>query len=497
MTQIQYPWLSSNVEISYPFKPQVYPWYVASIFTDAYIVDGTNLRVDMEPINEPLRLVQFELTDASTAGFMQLQYISDGSLFFFDNTSPTTEYRVYDFGDWKVVAADNQEERKYVRLTLYTPNIPAYPFTLSLFIDGLEAVFVARVHEQNLPKVYSIEVTDADTGVAHVLSEDVEIRPGFNTSFTVENNEITSQSFDDSDNRTLTAVTMAASPGAGEGRRPVDCEEEAEALRQVNFLPPDEDGNVLLNMTGNLRSNLSYTGTGALVVRNEGVIDLDNDGAACCTCEEYGEEYENILAVQARAVDVAAAATAVNDESCEVTSDMEAELICRQQLDIRVLLVAKTGWIVNIMIVLNNNPPCDLNAPPVIVTLTSAACGGTCIADTDYKIVGDMGYLFNLGEDYVWRKFDITNPAAPVPTSEVVLGSSYMVVSYEVLIIDEANRGCDPGVTPQVAPEITVTAAGNWSGTVVSDSKTIELECPLRDPDPDDCEIVTDYPPAP
>ena len=131
MGDFAYPWLYSNVQISYPFVPEVYPRWLKKVFVDAYIVDGTNLRVDVEPIDEPLELVLFEMASASSAGLIQLQYVHDGSLFFFDNTPPTTKYTVWDFGPWKVVAADNATERKFFRIVLNTQAIPGYPFELS------------------------------------------------------------------------------------------------------------------------------------------------------------------------------------------------------------------------------------------------------------------------------------------------------------------------------------------------------------------------------
>lgn len=479
---IQYPWLFSNMETSYPFVPQVLPSYLSAIFVDAYIVDGTNLRVDADPINEPLRLVQFGLTDASTAGLMQLQYVNDGSLFFFDNTSPTTEYRVWDFGDWKIVSAENQTERKYVRLVLYTPNIPSYPFTLSLFVDGLEATFVARVHEQNLPKVYSIEVTDAETGITHELSGDLDIYPGYNMAFSVGNQKVESQSFNNSDKRLLTPVTMAAEPGSGEGRRSVDCEEEAEAIRQVNFVQPDSNGNLQLKMDGTLRVNYHYSGTGTVISRAAGELDLDNDGAACCTCEDYGDAYDRILEVQSNAADVADSAKSVRSDHCDVVTDMTAALAEREQKNIKLMVVPKSAWIVNVMIIFNNNPKCEANAPPTTVSFSTPACDGSCTLGTDYELVPGSPHVYNQGEDSTWRKTTITSPTTPGVTAEVIPGNSYMVLSYEVLFINKEQRDCDQPVT--------INVSSPWG----SASKEVNLICPLRDPDPDDCSDVTAYP---
>ena len=153
--QRSFDWSINALNIAYPFETSLEPKDARKIFADAYIVDGTNLRTDFDPIDEQLELLQITLPDANTCTQIQLRYINDLSLFFF--APPVTE--MIHFGDWILLRADNFSERKHFHLLMYEPNM-TFPYTLNKAVDDQVMTFVARVHEQNLPKIYTVEVTD-------------------------------------------------------------------------------------------------------------------------------------------------------------------------------------------------------------------------------------------------------------------------------------------------------------------------------------------------
>ena len=266
MSGSSYPWLQDNVKRSYPFLTPVQPDSLKKIFVDAYIVDAYGEEDD------EVELTSFELTNATTATDIQLRYLTSGNDFF--NSAPT--YNVWDFGAWKVVAADSISEGKFFRVTMSTSDIPAYPYTLDKVIDSMEAVFSIRNYHKAPAAVRSITVEDGETETTYnLVQENIQFVPGYNVEFDVGDYTESAKVFDESPNRLRVPVTITTQPGLGQGLNPAECDEVVDKLRTLENIPPDADGNIIFDLSDNMRWKCSFTGTGAVISRNAGEVEFE------------------------------------------------------------------------------------------------------------------------------------------------------------------------------------------------------------------------------
>lgn len=472
MPKLQNEWETSNLDLSYPFENQVFPESLRGVFVDAYIVDGTNLRTDFAEINEQLELTQLTMPDADTATLLQLRYINDNSLFFF--TPPPLE--VFHYGDFIVIKADQFDEHKHVRLILYEPNIPAFPYTLNIAVDSLQATFVARVHENNLPKINTIEVTDDDTMITHVLSGDIELFPGFNAELSV-GNLTKSPALGNTSQRLLTPITIKVIPGAGAGLEPNVCD-PALFLKTLDGVGPDVNGNVNLDLVECYRDCLDLTLVSPSVVAAAlNTIKVYNDCTACCSCEDYANSYESLVNLQNRAIPIGSVLERVRTDLVALVDDMEQEKQDREEQDVELLVISKPGWIFNIMIIFYNNPPGEDNMPDTLVEFS---------AGPEKRVIDKSAYVYNPGEVTTWTQYELLeteydDPATPVPTSPddltLLQGNSYAVISYEIFWKPDPDDAPPPPLLRVHDTDITVTLTTDWG----NDEKVGTLLEPIKD----------------
>lgn len=479
MAFIRYPWPRAATTISYPFVPPVAPAYLSSVFADASIVGGDGR----------YRLHYFNMPDEHTITAVQLQVINNNNdMFFADNTDYATEYSVSTFGDWKLIKADNVTEERFVRLLLHSEDIPEYPFILDASVNGLLATFVGRVHEPNVEFLRSIEVTDANTGITHVLSGEVEIQGGFNVGLITGGPAHTSQVFDHSNARVYHRVVTSAVPGSGMGKVPGDCAELEQAVRRFGAMGPDFRGNVNLMMSGTLRAGMGFTGTEDVIIRNNKEVLLDNDGVACCTCEEYAEAYNALLGLQNNAKSSAGVLMDLNGVHTNIVNTMRVRMPQVQYgRSVVVQLTPKTGWVLSITLIHVNFTNEDVM--PITEKLSDTTYGLEIEIDEDdagkWRLVEGSPYGFNLEVKPKWFEMpykpeeggvfgtDPFDPENPDITDFKVKSFGYMAVTYEVLFYEADKR--------EHLDEVTVKVTGEWGLTDFDLEEKAKILEPLND----------------
>ena len=425
-----FDWSLNALNLTYPFESDLSPETTRAVFADAYIVDSANIDTDT-PVDERLELYDLYMPNATSCTLLQLQYVTSETPFF----TGTVEYNVYSFGEWTCVTASSTEERKWVTLLLHLDDV-LFPYELNKDLDSLEMTFVPRTHQQEVQRVHSIEVTDDITTMTHVLTGDIELVPGYNIDMSVGVARATSDALSNTAQRTLAQVNIDAVAAAGAGLVPSPCD-ESDVIRSIGGVGPDEAGNFILSLEGCFRETMPFAGGGGTVtVPSTETINLDNDCEACCACEDYADAYNEALDIQRRAIPIGYSLDKTRTDLKFVIEKMREEKEEREQKDIEILAVSRSGWIVNILIVLYNNPPGDEALGEVLL-------GTNYPQPAEIKIVEYSAHVYEPSEDEVWRPYDIGPDAFPpnpfdvadplvAGGGETIRGNSYLAIALEL-----------------------------------------------------------------
>ena len=266
-------------------------------------------------------------------------------------------------------------------------------------------------------------------------------------------------------NRLLTPIDMNAVAGAGEGKLPSNCD-PSDVIRTIGGAAPDTDGSFTLSLEGCFRETMPFAGGGGTVtVTSPNTNNLDNDCEACCSCQDYADSYNELLRIQGLAIPTGARLNQVRTQLQFIINSMQIEKANREQKDIELFVVSRTGWVFNILIVLYNNPPGDDTLGTVTVGTTYGVTG-------KMKVIPDSAFVYNPGDDDVWRPYtladtDWDDPAAPI-LGEDIKGNNYIAIAYEIFFEEDDARTDGTSVTMDVD-----------GGSYGTDNKDAELKEPF------------------
>jgi len=450
-------WLESHKQISYPFINPVSDALKGRI-VDALIIDG-------ERVEERVRLIQFTVTTWTPAGItVGLQYVDSLTSFF--STTPTIN--VSSFGAYGVISMRSEVERKEVLITVVLDNIAG--------VDIIEnAVFVTRIQEPGQESVRSVTFEAEEDGlpVEYTITGPFSLQAGYNMTLSAGvAEEIVGE------NRLETPVILSASPGAGLGKVPSDCESDG-TLRTINGVSPNEFGDFTIDCDGCHRCYVGSSSHDATtIVQAPNTLVLANDCTPCCDCEDYERTYKAMDNIYVDGTVVGGVLEDAARNLGQTMAGMNRERNRRQIRKKMLTLRPTAGWFVGVTFSIINNPlvAMNLEAEPWVFTGT---VNGTVLTTTNIGILTESCYVYNSGWKFGWQKFAIDEVfshttfsgdntvdetvtlslalPAPYDTGMVLEGTQYTSVFFELFVKDTAARAHENII------ELTVEDAGTYA----------------------------------
>ena len=453
----QFEWELSNTHISYPFEANVEPEDMKAVFADALIMDGSD-------VDKRIFMNLFTYDPGAETASIDLRY-DDYSTFFVGATAD-----VYTYGQWIVVRFISEDERKEVVILLNADEIDGL-----YSVYPMNAVFVSRVTDRPADRVRSITVKDGVTETTHILTGDVEFVAGYNVQLE------TLGTMDISNGRTASVVNVSAVSGTGMGLVPSECAPD-DVLRTLNGVGPDEGGNVSFTPTGCYRyvfDKTMYTDTEITITGNQ--ITMYNDCYPCCECEDYSRVYKGMTRLYnrgrntglrfARMIGTTGAPPEFPGTDYKgLRAEMEYERQQRRLRAMDIFLRPSAGYIMGVEFVFKNNIPGEPLAMDLDIEMTVFKPEGDT-TDFDPKlglIIPESVYVFNSSRGFPWERrridqvfpeySDLTDPNQPVLLNvtrtndegeeepEVILGTEYMAVFFEIYFPDDASPEHEAGV---------------------------------------------------
>jgi len=355
MLRQEFEYLTSNSSVAYPFVDEVTdpesldgsPF--SNLIVDAYLLDSDGTKdVKLTSVSDP------SVSPVS----VEFRYVDDSVAFTASDGESSA------FGEYLIV--EWHSDTASARLLFVASEVGLYAWPAA----PTDAVLVASTVQPNVPAVNSVTAVLSDT-LQFTLDGVIELESGFNV-------DIGKPSFNDTvtTNRGRNRLSIAVEPGAGLGKVPL-CD-QAQELRTINGIGPDDNGNFRLDADDCYRWELPR-----LAEESPGVWTIDsnkltfyNQCEPCCQCSDYVDVYDNVMRDgYNKGKDASDALYGAVDNYKTLISVMEDEKACREKRWLEVRTSAMSGWLISVTVVLNNDGPCLLSDPLIEISMQTGASG--------------------------------------------------------------------------------------------------------------------------
>lgn len=179
------------------------------------------------------------------------------------------------------------------------------------------------------PRTYYLQPTHV-TSLAvegQYITPTFQIEPGYNYQFDIEKEQGI---------RPKTTITLHTSPGEGQGKYPVDCDQQTDrTINTINDTPPDEQGNFIIKADPcfNLIANdeLRYIGPVDELRINSGELELHMDCDPCSECQDYINVWEAERNIRNQIDALNQQQIAIRDTYERIIKRIEDNRKCRQE----------------------------------------------------------------------------------------------------------------------------------------------------------------------
>lgn len=393
-------WLTSNTRVAYPFVEEVGPLQAgednfSDLTVDAYVMYKGQVE----------QSVKLAYLDDPTASPRVLFKFEDDTVAF-DSLGGSVASSV--FGPWRILEWVN-ETYGIARLLLKDAEIGNYSWPAQP-ADAFLVAFATQTKPLSLRTLTKDPFTFDGT---------IEILAGFNTALVPTVNP----EFEDSaPQRGRNFVRIDLSAGLGEGVY-LDCEQYEPPIFTINGISPDENGNLALDPRDCYRlevpiDEMAQGGVpGPPWHIKSHTLQIDNDCAPCCDCEDYIYVYDELeRSVYNRAKILSDRIYTVRDAFAQLVAQAAQEKSCRETVTVDLKVIPRHGWTATIQVTIRNNQPC-----PVDYIYLDYEFGGV----TRAEYVSGSGY-FN-SKTSKQERFDptISDPCALISPTIVSSSSSW------------------------------------------------------------------------
>lgn len=220
-------------------------------------------------------------------------------------------------------------------------------------------------------------------------------------------------------------LTVAAAPGAGEGRVVGDCGSATDAIYEINKVPP-LNGRFALSSDNCYRLTRPPGVVGADTFDSDpNTLNLSNDCRACCDCADFVDTLEQIRELKDAGLATKDTWIAVRAAFSEIVDQWNAKIACYGEgCTSRVFAHSFTGWLITVYVWIGNNENCLQAGASVSVSFS----GG--VFDPVY--VPGSGMVYNGTENY--QQVDPTKLADvfSMEDNNAVRGGSYKMFVFAV-----------------------------------------------------------------
>ena len=271
-------YLTANTHIAYPFKEDA----GGLSYNEAYTHSDIHANIPLDLIFD----AAITLPDTTTELYLySITKLVDGSSRLSFSDEDNVVICTHDLapvvltGTYQIVDILNTVSNVYIRLLVGS----AFVTYLAEILVGSTDLFNATlpfdpyVIKYSAQYVRQFAFVDSDTGVACTVSGDVTFNSGYNTVITAEDTDVPDS----------TLIRVEADQGLGLGLYP--CIDENKP--KIPLVIADANGNI--NITGDSCVNV-------VMHNSAGIIELQNDCEACCTCQDYVRAGEAIRATITR-----------------------------------------------------------------------------------------------------------------------------------------------------------------------------------------------------
>lgn len=230
-----------------------------------------------------------------------------------------------------------------------------------------------------------------------------------------------------------TYLTIAATPGAGDGRVVGDCGPSADAIYRINRVP-SLNGRFGLSHDNCYRLSRPSGTIGADTFESDpSALSLSNDCQACCDCAEFVEVLEQIRELKDAGLAAKDTWIAVRAAFNEILDQWNAKIACYGEgCTSRVFAHSFTGWLITVYVWVGNNENCLQEGASISVSFA----GGVF----DPMYVPGSGMVYDGTDNY--QQVDPTELSGvfSMEDNNAVRGGSYKMFVFAVRMRPTSDR---------------------------------------------------------
>lgn len=382
-----FEWYASNTKISYPFQDHFGD--LNKMVVDAYVVHNQQQTLDkrlkITVFNPGASRLKLEFEDATVLADL-IHGVSNVTM----TTSVFGSYTIY---EWKKITplVDYTELEVVAKIVILTSEVASVTPTNAYLLPSLVNPRMAQVRRIGVKQPALACCTGGGFSQGHVVfesgsnvdlstaSQSPIIGLGLTTETTI---------------RTPRVIVVDATAGGGSGAFQ-ECEDAAGAIRFINSVGPNEQGNFSLQGDDCVWTERPTSGSpGAPTNGNTDFssaispasLKINNDCKVCCSCEDYGLAYEKIAQLWDRAKLLADQIEQMREEYNSIVLLIRSlrENKCTEIYGLHLGLISRPDFHVAVGVTVINNTSEDL--PSVLIQMGLEP-------STNFLITAGSGFL--------------------------------------------------------------------------------------------------------
>lgn len=371
-----------------------HPLFIAWMhgFGTAAAETPTGNSINWEGLPTPTMLSLFGTETPTFSHARDLAIYSRNGRKVFSSLDADVTYSVRPWGDWANIHEwrGTQAVLRLVEYTCQGPddpevNLPSLCFPTASWLDERAVI-------QHTPDVRSLRVPPTVVQGIPVI-----LRGGYNVVF--------SPTIRVEGQRRRTVIEVSAEAGSGDGYALAPPSEADQPILTINKQAPDAAGNFRLDGEGVLRIErpvLAKLQDDPPEMRlQDSALSIANDGAPCCTCQDFINTYEGIRRLRNRYADLSVRAQGVRDTFIRNVQRFERERALRQSQKLQVRLSPLCPDFLDIAVSYVNQLETCLHNVFLVLSFTHTEGGKEYKTTPEGVVTGEIiyGSTFRSGND--------------------------------------------------------------------------------------------------